>query len=105
MEASIVVFTLRKDMKPVEKVKFCQAFYGRDISTWKGRYHYHVPGVLDEIPHRKLSKGVLIIRTSDLVRIRESLKEKTEELYIRSITPESEDIDALTEEKHSENKE
>lgn len=105
MEASIVVFSLRKDMKPGEKVKFCQSFYGRDTSTWKGKYSYRIEGMLDQIPHRKLARGVIIIRTSDLGRIMDRLKGNTEQLHVRSIVPEREDIDDLMKEKQQEKQE
>ncbi len=103
MDASIVVFTLRKDMKPVEKVKFCQALYGKDVSTWKGKYRYYIPGILDGIPHRRISKGVLVIRTSDLPAIKGYFSGKTDDFYVRSIVPEGEDIDALRTQKQSGN--
>lgn len=99
MKASIVMFSLRKDMKPGEKVKFCQSFYGRDTSTWKGKYSYHIEGILDQIPHRKLARGVIIIRTSDLGRIKEHLKGSTDQMHVRSIVPERENIDYLMKEK------
>lgn len=43
--------------------QFCKKFYGQDTST-KGKRYRRV-GLLDEIPHIKLARGVIIISKKD----------------------------------------
>ncbi len=95
MEGTLVVFTLRKDMSSAEKVRFYQQFYGRDTSTWKGKYTYHMSGFLGSIPHRKLGKSIIIIRSTDLEKVKEYFKDKVEEAYIRTVALEEEDVRIL----------
>ncbi len=95
MDGSIIVFSLRKGMNNNEKSRFCQLFYGQDTVTWKGRYTYHRHGLLDEIPHRKLARGVLIIRSSDLDRIMDHLKGSVEEMHVRTVILLEDDIRAM----------
>ncbi|EQD25886.1 hypothetical protein B2A_15896 [mine drainage metagenome] len=97
MEGTLVVFTLRKNMSSAEKVRFCQQFYGRDTTTWKGKYTYHMSGFLGSIPHRKLGKGIIIIRSIDLEKVKEYFGDKVEEVYIRTVVLEEEDVRILEE--------
>ncbi|EQD74560.1 hypothetical protein B1B_02602, partial [mine drainage metagenome] len=93
MNGSIVIFGLRKDMNATEKNEFCHYFYGHNTSSWKGKYRYHRHGLLDDIPHRKIAKGVIIIRSEDLERVKEYVKEKVEEIHIRTVVLNEDDID------------
>jgi len=43
--------------------QFCKKFYGQDTSTMGKRYRR--VGLLDEIPHVKLARGVVIISKKD----------------------------------------
>ena len=56
-------------------------------------------------PHRKLARGVIIIRTSDLGRIMDRLKGSTDQMHVRSIVPEREDLDDLMQEKRQKKQE
>ncbi|MHB1708598.1 MAG: hypothetical protein ACYCT2_03880 [Thermoplasmataceae archaeon] len=41
--------------------RLMQKFYGPDSPSGKGRYRYHRHGFLEDIPHRKLLRGVIIL--------------------------------------------
>lgn len=101
MDGSIIIFSLRKGMNATEKNEFCHYFYGHDTSSWKGKYRYHRHGFLDDIPHRKIARSVIIIRTSDLEKVKDYMKGRVEEMHVRTIVLAEEDIIALKEGKRS----
>ena len=72
--------------------KFMQKFYGQDSTSWKGKYTYHRHGLLENIPHRKLLRGVLILRNEDTPKVLEFLGEYSLTLHVREIklTPDDE---------------
>lgn len=102
MNGSIIIFSLRKDMNPTEKNEFCHYFYGHDTSSWKGKYRYHRHGLLDDIPHRKIAKGVIIIRSEDLERVKGYVKDKVGEIQIRTVELTEEDVNILKGKNHAE---
>lgn len=79
----------------MELSKFCQRFYGQDTSSGKGKYRYHRYGLLDDIPHRKLLRGVVIIRSDDLEKVLEFLKRYDAEVHFREINLIKEDKEKL----------
>ena len=103
MNESILIFSLRREMSSSEKVKFCQYFYGGDTVTWKGKYRHHRHGLLEGIPHRKIAKSVIIIRSSDLGKVMNYVRDKVEEIHVRTIVLTKSDVKALQEEDHTAN--
>lgn len=49
--------------------KFMQRFYGEDSTSWNGQYRYHRHGFREYIPHRKLVRGVIILRKKIGIRL------------------------------------
>ena len=41
-------------------------FYGQNTSSHGGKYQHHRRGILDDIPYRKLIRGVILIEPKDL---------------------------------------
>jgi hypothetical protein len=74
-----------------------QSFYGQDSTSWKGKYTYHRHGLLDDIPHRKLLRGVIILRNEDVPRVLEFLGKYTLTLHVREIKLTREDENLLGE--------
>ena len=89
------MFRLPPRKKNVEVSKFCQRFYGQDTSSGKGKYRYHRHGLLDDIPYRKLLRGVIIIRTEDLEKVLDFLGEYDAMVYFRKIKLIREDVEIL----------
>ena len=85
MNGYLLIFSLPAKRKNVEISKFCQKFYGQDTSSWGGKYHYHRQGLLDDIPHRKLLRGVIIINTENLEIILEFLKGYGAQVHVREV--------------------
>ena len=82
-------FTERADHNTVNK--FMQKFYGQDSTSWKGKYTYHRHGLLDNIPHRKLLRGVLILRNEDAAKVLNFLEQYSLTLHIREVKLTSDD--------------
>jgi hypothetical protein len=91
----IVIFKLPPRKKNVELSKFCQRFYGQDTSAGKGKYRYHRHGLLDDIPHRKLLRGVIIIGPNDLEKVLDFLENYDATVYFREIKLIKEDKESL----------
>ena len=89
------MFRLPPKKKNVEVSKFCQRFYGQDTSSGKGKYRYRRHGLLDDIPHRKLLRGVIIVRTEDLKEVLEFLEKYDALVYYREIILLKEDEEIL----------
>jgi hypothetical protein len=95
MEGSIVIFRLPPRKKNVEISKFCQRFYGQDTSSGKGKYHYRRNGFLDDIPFRKLLRGVIIVETKYLQAVANFLDSYEAETHTRQVALAEEDIEIL----------
>jgi hypothetical protein len=85
MRGYILVFQLPSNKKNAEISKFCQKFYGQDTSSWGGKYNYHRHGLMDDIPYRKLSRGVIIIKKKYLDIVLKFLEEYNAQVYVREI--------------------
>ena len=72
-------------MRNSEISKFCQKFYGQDTSSHGGKYRYRRRGLLDSVPHRKLARGVIVLRTEDLDVVVEFLRDYTTEIHVRKM--------------------
>lgn len=97
MKGYLIVFKLPPKKKNVEVSKFCQKFYGQETSSWGGKYHYHRPGLLDDIPHRKLLRGVVVINTKDLETVLEFLKGYDAQVHVREVKLTEKDVKNLNE--------
>lgn len=97
MDMCILVFHLPPNMRNSDVGKFVKQLYGQETSTQKGRYRYRRKGLLDTIPHRKLQRGVVIIRMSDMENVMKLLNEWHAVVEMRIIQPTAEDIEILQE--------
>ena len=89
------MFRLPPKKKNVEVSKFCQRFYGQDTSSGKGKYRYRRHGLLDDIFHRKLLRGVIIIRTEDLEKVLDFLEKYDAIVQYREIILSEKDVEIL----------
>lgn len=94
-EVLILVFRLPPKVPNVRVSQFCQRLYGQSVSSWGGKYRYRRKGLLDGIPHRKLLRGVVLVRRSDVGPVLELLQEFQAQLEFRVIQPSREDLDIL----------
>jgi len=101
MKGNILVFRLPPRKENVELSKFCQRFYGQNTSSGKGKYCYRRRGLLDEIPHRKLLRGVIIIQQEHLKIVLDFLASYEAEVHVREVTLSQEDVRILEEQPSS----
>lgn len=88
---TIVIFRIYANSNQKVANIFTQKLYGQDTRTHHGKYTYHKRGLLEEIPHIRLIRGVIILRRQDAPRVEAFLKEYNAEYYIRTIELESND--------------
>ncbi len=65
-----------------------------DPGSHRGRYVYRRKGLLDEIPHVRLIRGVIIVRTEDAKRVVAFFEGFHADVHVRRVelTPEDEKI-------------
>ncbi len=96
MRAVILVLWFPPKTPQPTQNRFSQRFYGQDVSTWGGKYEYRRRGLLDELPHRKLRRGVVILRERDLGSVQEFLTQWDINRETRAIIPTEDDVRALS---------
>ena len=70
-------------------------FYGQNTSSHGGKYQHHRRGILDDIPYRKLIRGVIIIDSKNLELVLAFLRRYNSEVHIRSIKLTVEDLQII----------
>ncbi len=94
-EVVVLVFRLPPKLPNVRASQFCQRLYGQSVSSWGGKYRYRRTGVLDRIPHRKLLRGVVLLRQSDVRSVLNVLEAFHAQVEVRVVEPTREDLKAL----------
>lgn len=94
MKGSIITFRLPPGTENRVMLKFVRGLYGQDSESWHGRYKFHRHGILEEVPHRKFIKGVIIVRAADVPVVRKYLDTYGAQCYVASVmlTPEDEKV-------------
>lgn len=68
MKAKLIIYELAK-LKQYHKVLVNRALFGFTDNSNKGSYLYKRGGVLSNIPHIRLTRGVIIVRKVDGSRV------------------------------------
>ena len=95
MKGIIVMFRMPARTPNSVVSAFCKKFYGQDTSSHKGKYRYHRRGLLDDIPHRRFIRQVVIIRTEDAEKVIDFLSEYNARVYTRIVELTREDARCL----------
>ena len=66
---SKVIFYSQKKIAPKQRTKFKKELAGHNDASHGGRYKYRIEGVLDKISYIKPSKGALILKKKDYLKI------------------------------------
>lgn len=69
--------------------------YGQETSSHGGKYRYRRKGLLDGTPHRRLIRGVLVLREEDERKVVRLLKDVGAETHVRRVELTAEDRRAL----------
>ena len=96
MRALLVVFHLPKGSSTSDHQRFHRELYGRETSSWGGRYQYRLRGLLDGIPHVLLYRGVVLIREEHLPVLELFLRSYSAEYVWREAVPTEEDLRFLS---------
>jgi hypothetical protein len=92
---SIIIYKLT-GLSQIDRDKICRELLGRTVKTHKGRYTYHVKGLLDDIPHIHAGKGILIANKENEKILFDFLKNhKVEDIFIREIILTKNDVNKL----------
>ncbi|MCS4541932.1 MAG: hypothetical protein HY929_06400 [Euryarchaeota archaeon] len=85
MKGILLAFRVFKNTDAKTTNLFCQKFYGQDTSSHGGKYHHHKRGLLEDIPHVKLIRGVIMLLEKDAEKVIEFLKEFNAEVHVREL--------------------
>ncbi len=95
MDGVIIIYQI-DSLSQAEKAKFRRDLYGYTDKSNKGQYEYYRPGLLDEVPHRKFTRGVLLIKKEDKEKISDFMKKFEAEFYVRNVELIPEDVEILS---------
>lgn len=92
----IIIWRMPTGVSPAERTRFHTAFYGQESSSHGGRYSYRREGLLDTVPHRKLGRGIVLVRDAGRGPVEDLLRQHAEEIHVRRVRLEPEDLDAMS---------
>lgn len=69
--------------------------YGQKTSSHGGKYVYRRKGLLDEIPHVRLIRGVILVRREDAAMATKFLEGMGAEVHVRTVAFTAGDREAL----------
>ncbi len=95
MEGTLIAFRLARYDKD-KASELVKRLYGQQTSSHGGKYVYRRKGLLDEIPHVRLIRGVIIVRTEDAERVLDLLQNLGADPFERKVTLKREDQAALS---------
>ena len=88
----IVVYRLPPGSTQIDRVTFRQRLLGATTTSWEGRYRYHRGGLLEEVPHRAVMPGVILIGPDDRAKVEAFLKEWKAGLLFREVVLDTRDL-------------
>lgn len=95
MDGRLIVFFLPPGLSASQRVQFNHRLWGRRTTTARGKYRHEKPGLMDQIPHRRLVRGVLLLRKQDLGPLVTFLAEWGARTHVRRVILEPEDERAM----------
>jgi len=95
MIGKLIAFIVHSNGNRTKSSMFAKKFYGQETSSDKGRYRYRRKGFLDDIPHIKLIRGVVIVTKKDADKVIKFLKTFNTDIYTRNVELTPEDIRGL----------
>jgi len=92
---SVMVIAYKPPNKS-KSVQISRALNGYKDRSNHGEYTYQRKGLLEKIPHRKLTKNVILLKEKDHEKLTEILEKYEAEYYAGTIEKTSETGDILT---------
>lgn len=85
MEGRVIAFRVYKNTDAKTTNRFCQKFYGQDSTSHGGKYKHHKHGLMEDIPHVKLIRGVVIVAEKDARKVINFLRKFNAEIHSRGV--------------------
>lgn len=95
MIGKLIAFVVYSKGNRTKSSKFSKKFYGQETSSHSGKYRYRRKGFLDNIPHIKLIRGVIIVKKKDVNCVLSFLSQYDIKIFIRNVELKKEDIQIL----------
>ncbi|MCX9074473.1 MAG: hypothetical protein OIN88_07420 [Candidatus Methanoperedens sp.] len=95
MKGILIAFSVPSGKNRTKSSAFAKAFYGQETSSHHGKYKYRRTGILDEIPHNKLIRGVIIVKSEEASQVIEFLEKQSAQYHIRVVELSKEDCIVL----------
>ena len=95
MKGILIAFTVPTGKNKTKSSAFVKAFYGQETSSHHGKYKYRRNGILDDIPHNKLIRGVIIVKSKDAGIVIDFLKKESANYHIRIVEFSEEDCNVM----------
>ena len=95
MKGILIAFSVPTGKDKTKSSAFVKAFYGQETSSHQGKYKYHRNGILDEILHNKLIRGVIIVKSEEASQVIEFLEKQSAQYHIRIVELSKDDCIAL----------
>jgi len=95
MKGTLIAFTIDTGKDRTRASDFAKKFYGQETSSHQGKYRYRRHGLLDDIPHCKLIRGVIIVKNEDVEQVTEFLKKNSALFHSRIIELTKKDCETL----------
>lgn len=95
MTGTIIIYKLTA-LNPIERDNLCRELLGRIVKTHHGKYTYRIKGVLDDVPHIRIGRGILITEKVNKQKLFRFFKKyKIKNIFIRDIILTKTDIRRL----------
>jgi hypothetical protein len=88
----LIVFKLATSNDHSTMKKFCRRFYGYLDRSHNYKYTYERRGFLDDFPHLKLQRGVIVVRKQDAKEVISFLESYHAEIFARDLVLTEEDL-------------
>lgn len=95
MKGILIAFTVPTGKNRTKSSAFVKAFYGQETSSHHGKYKYRRKGILDDIPHNRLIRGVIIVKSKDANQVIEFLEKQFASYHTRVVEFSDEDCDVM----------
>jgi len=95
MNGRVIAFRVYKNTDAKTTNRFCQKFYGQDATSHGGKYRHHKHGLMEDIPHVKLIRGVIIVAEKDARKVINFLRKFNAEIHSRKVILKAADKKAL----------
>lgn len=92
---SIIIYQLT-GLSQIYRDKLCRKLLGRTVKTHKGKYTHNIKGLLDDVQHIHIGKGILIVNKENEKKLVIFFKNHgVEDVFIREIILTKNDVNKL----------